>query len=57
MTKLLYIFISQVLEHVKNLKMEVSPDIDPIEAAATIKVREQMGKLTPYLPDVSIITK
>lgn len=37
--------------------MEVSPDIDPIEAAATIKVREQMGKLLPYLPDVSIITK
>lgn len=42
----------KVLEHVKNLKMEVSPDIDPIEAAATIKVREQMGKLTPYLPDI-----
>ncbi|CAH2098829.1 unnamed protein product [Euphydryas editha] len=43
---------SKVLEHVSNLPMEENPDNDRIEEAARIKVREQMKKLTPYLPDI-----
>ncbi|XP_046974431.1 uncharacterized protein LOC124540767 [Vanessa cardui] len=44
--------ISKILDHVNNLKTEVNPDNDSAEEAARVKVREQLKKLTPYLPNI-----
>ncbi|XP_026483986.2 uncharacterized protein LOC113392007 [Vanessa tameamea] len=43
---------SKILHHVNNLKTEVNPDNDSMEEAARVKVREQLKKLTPYLPNI-----
>ncbi|XP_050358104.1 uncharacterized protein LOC126778514 [Nymphalis io] len=43
---------SKILDHVTNLETKVNPDNDCMEEAARIKVREQLKKMTPYLPNI-----